>query len=155
VPTTVAYRAGKARLHSWGFECPGIGNIGTGMAVKDMFKFYLDNNYQRDKSSRNPEDAPDTLDDVILWYTDFLNALYHHIVEYLQKGFDLDLNSTTAEFIFSLPTSWSNNHQLARIFREIVSSTEFGAGNVIMKLTEGEAAAVFTAKHHKRTFRVS
>jgi hypothetical protein len=123
------------------------------MVVKDMFKFYLDNSYQRDGSGRNFEDAPDTLDDVALWYKDFLTALYDHIIDYLQN--DLDLKSTTVEFIFSLPTSWNDKSKLARIFREIVSNTGFGVDNVIMRLTEGEAAAVFTAKHHKKKFKVS
>ncbi|KAF8852058.1 hypothetical protein BDZ45DRAFT_807834 [Acephala macrosclerotiorum] len=153
VPTQVGYKAGEKGIHSWGFECPSFGNIGRGMAIKDMFKFYLDDYFLGGKFQRTPEETP-KLENVKSWYTDFLTALYAHIIQFLQERLRIDVRSTPIEFVFSIPTSWKDKDLSVRCFRELVDSAGFGrAGNVIMELTEGEASAVFTAKHLGHEFQ--
>lgn len=153
VPTIVGYKAGEKGIHSWGFECPSLENIGRGMAIKDMFKFYLDDYFLREKFQRNPEETP-KLENVKSWYTDFLAALYAHIIQFLQERLRIDVRSTPIEFVFSIPTSWKDKDLIVRCFRELVDSAGFGrAGNVSMELTEGEASAVFTAKRLEHEFQ--
>jgi hypothetical protein len=155
VPTKVAYKAGIARMRSWGFNCPSIEDIGVGMAVKDMFKFYLDKRFLNDTFENNLEAAPGTIDDVMSWYSDFLSALYDHIVKCLQDKWPVDFDLKKVEYIFGLPTSWKDNVPLVQLFRQIVEKSGFGTGNVIIRLTEGEASAVFTAKNLEHKFKVS
>lgn len=154
VPTKVGYKAGEKGIDSWGFECPSLENISRGMAIKDMFKFYLDGNFLGEKFQRNPEEIP-KFEDVKSWYTDFLAALYAHIIQFLWERLRVDVKLTPIEFIFSIPTSWKDKDLMVRCFRDLVDIAGFGrAGNVIMELTEGEASAVFTAKHLWHEFQV-
>ncbi|KAI9767085.1 MAG: hypothetical protein M1840_005873 [Geoglossum simile] len=149
VPTRLAYKAGNTRPHSWGFGCPSLEDVGPAMAVKELFKFYLDKPNLVDSFKKNPEAAPGTSRDVITWYTDFLTALYSHIVTHLKAPpWNVDWNSAKVEFIFSLPTSWKGKDKLVEDFEDIVKEAGFGSeGNcsAVMGLTEGEAAAVSTA----------
>ncbi|KAF8847414.1 hypothetical protein BDZ45DRAFT_754923 [Acephala macrosclerotiorum] len=133
VPTKIAYKAGEIGIDSWGFKCPELENIDRGIAIKDMFKFSLDTGSVRDASN---------LENVKLWYRDFLDALYTHIIRYLRERLRIDITSTSIDFIFSIPTLWREKDLLVRTFHELVDKAGFGViGNVIMELTEGEASA--------------
>ncbi|CZR65459.1 uncharacterized protein PAC_15359 [Phialocephala subalpina] len=145
VPTRVAYKAGKAAYHSWGFKCPELEEVGPAMAVKEMFKFHLDKWFLKEDHQRG-QDGGFELEDVKLWYKDYLSALYSHIVQCLREKWKVDVGLTTVEYIFSIPTLWSKEDQLVQTFRELVEATGFGDGYVIMNLTEAEASAVSTAK---------
>lgn len=154
VPTKVGYNAGEIGLGSWGFECPAPENIPPGSAVKDLFKFHLDNSFLGRKFQRSPQTAP-KIENVKMWYIDFLTALHTHIIRFLRERLRIDVNSTPTEFIFSIPTSWNEDDLMVRCFRELVHAAGFEkAGNVIMELTEGEASAVFTAKYLGHKFQV-
>ncbi|RDL38603.1 uncharacterized protein BP5553_02943 [Venustampulla echinocandica] len=152
IPTQVTYRAATAaHVHSVGFECPSQEKIGTGMRLIGMFKFHLDDNFLRERHKNSQTTNTDTLDDVKFWYQTFLTALHGHISRQLQDIWKVDITLTRVEYIFSLPTSWQTNDILRKRFREIIHDSGFG-NDVTMELTEGEAAAVFTAKHHSREF---
>jgi hypothetical protein len=144
-------------MDSWGFSCPSFGDVPPGMAVKDLFKFYLDS-YFLAESFRN-RDAPGTIQDVKIWYRHFLKALHGHIVAHLESDWSVDWDSTKIEYIFSLPTSWRYKIKLIEQFEEIVKKAGFGVGDncsVAIELTEAEATAVYTAytlQHNK--FKVS
>jgi len=125
------------------------------MAVKDMFKFYLDKTFLRDKFEGNFEAAPGNLDDVVLWFGDFLRELYAHIKKYLQDIWKVDFNLTKVEYIFGLPTSWKDNYKLVQLFRSTAVEAGFRTDNIILDLTEAEASAIFTAKHTDEEFKVS
>ncbi|CZR55854.1 uncharacterized protein PAC_05742 [Phialocephala subalpina] len=151
VPTRLTYKAGEVDIHSWGFSCPELGNLGPGMAIKDMFKFYLDTYFVKQKFLRASENAP-KLKDVKSWYAHFLGALHNHIMHYLQEQLIIDVHLTTIEFVFGIPTIWTDD-ALLQCFRELVDSAGFAeTGTVIMEMTEGEAAAVFTAKSRDHSF---
>ncbi|CZR50401.1 uncharacterized protein PAC_00273 [Phialocephala subalpina] len=153
VPTKVGYKAGEIGIDSWGFECPAPENIPPGSAVKDLFKFHLDNSFVGRKFQRSPQNAP-KIENVKMWYIDFLTCLHTHIIRFLRERLRIDVNSTPTEFIFSIPTSWNESDLMVRCFRELVHAAGFEkAGNVIMELTEGEASAVFTAKHLGHKFQ--
>lgn len=151
VPTKVAYTAGEIGIHSWGFGCPELGDLRGGQAVKDMFKFFLDTSKERFGPSQAVK-----LENVKLWYTDFLKALHAHIMDYLptKPRIDINNNSTSIEFVFSIPTRWKDDDELLQKFRDIVDDAGFG-DHVKMDLTEGEAAAVFTFDQLKHKFQVS
>jgi len=157
VPTKVAYKAACARNpHSWGFECPPLEDVGPAMAVKDLFKFYLDERFLRESFERNPQAIPGTIEDVKLWYRDFLSVLHAHISSHLTNPpWLVDLDSTKVEYIFGLPTSWKDDVRLVKAFTQVVGESGFGTNNVIMGLTEGEAAAVYTAKNLEHKYKVS
>ncbi|KAE8449334.1 hypothetical protein EG329_008235 [Mollisiaceae sp. DMI_Dod_QoI] len=153
VPTRVAYTAGEIGIHSWGLGCPELGEIGRGVAIKDMFKFFLNEHFVKGKFPAIPHQAP-KIENVRMWYEDFLTALYHHIVSQLREIENIDLKLSHIEFIFSIPTAWLDNDQVLQEFRKLVDRAGFSKiGDVIMRLTEGEAAAVFTAKRLEDRFQ--
>lgn len=154
VPTKVTYTAGEKGMTAWGCECPAIEKLHQGMATKDMFKFCLNPVYLEIKFETNPDDAP-KVENVSLWYEDFLCALYLHIIDYIRLVLGIDPNLTSFEFTFSIPTSWKDDDHLVLAFRELVKLAGFdGRGSVIMELTEGEACAVFTANKLQKQFQV-
>jgi hypothetical protein len=158
VPTKVAYEAGRAHNpHSWGFGCP-LEDVGPAMAVKGLFKFYLDKHVLKESFKKNPRAILGTIEDVKLWYKDFLSVLHNHISSHLtltNPSWPADPDSMKVEYIFSLPTSWKDDVSLVETFKQIIGETGFGTDNVIMGLTEGEAAAVYTAKNLGHKYKVS
>lgn len=75
-------------------------------------------------------------------------------MHYLREQSIIDEHLTPIEFVFSIPTIWTDD-ALLQCFRELVDSSGFAAtGTVIMEMTEGEAAAVFTAKSQDHSFEV-
>lgn len=124
------------------------------MRLIDMFKFHLDDALLGQRYTNVPGRTPDTLDDVKYWYRTFLTALYNYIAGELRDVWNVDTTLTRVEYNFSLPTSWKDNERLIRRYREIIHDSGFG-NDVRMELTEGEAAAVFTAKHYGQELTVS
>jgi hypothetical protein len=159
VPTRLAYKAGNSRIHSWGFACPSLEDVGPGMGVKELFKFFLDKPTLVECFKKNPKATPGTFRDVVLWYTDFLTALYGHIVTHLKDPpWLVDCNSTKIEYIFSLPTLWKDKDKVLGDFEEIVKEAGFGTDencSVVVGLTEGEASAVSTAESIEHKYKVS
>jgi hypothetical protein len=149
VPTAVAYRAGNIKNTSWGFGCPPPNKIPRSMAVKDLFKLYLDPAVLKSVFHGAPEYAPGTIADVHMWFRDFLQELYGYISKYLDNWFADDWRHSTVEYIFSVPTTW-NDLAVVEDFKEIVREAGFGESenhSVIIGLTEAEAAAAYTAKN--------
>ena len=124
------------------------------MDVKELFKFFLDERVLRQTFENNPQALPETIDDVKLWYKGFLRVLNDHISRQLTKSpWLVDWDLTKVEYVFSLPTSWKNDVRLVQAFKDIVKESGFGTHNV--RLTEGEAAAVYTAKNLQHEYKVS
>ncbi|KAI9760223.1 MAG: hypothetical protein M1840_002585 [Geoglossum simile] len=149
VPTAVAYRAGNMANTSWGFGCPPPNKIARSMAVKDLFKLYLDPAVLERVFRDAREYAPGTIDDVRMWFRDFLRELYGYIWEYLDAQFRDDWRTSAVEYIFSVPTTW-NDPAVVEDFRKIVRAAGFGENkrhSVTIGLTEAEAAAAYTAKN--------
>jgi hypothetical protein len=153
VPTTLAYKAGHIHPRSWGFECPSLENVGRGMCIIELFKFILDPEVLGEHLEDRPEDAPENID-VKKWFTDFLSALYKHIVAHLEAPPWEVSYSTKIEYIFGLPTMWRNKDALIGDFRGVVKNAGFTTGDFTFRLTEAEASAVYTAKSEKRKYKV-
>ena len=152
VPTRVGYRAGSKRYVSWGFGCPEAGSTRHGIAVMDCFKLYLDPVFLRDTFKNIPKEEPWKDEDVQMWFTDFLSALHQHIIEHVGSALGYpgagNWKSNTVEYIFSVPTTWSDS--VIGTFRKVVEEAGFGEGkeySVTIELTEAEAAAVYTAEN--------
>ncbi|KAI9768634.1 MAG: hypothetical protein M1840_004831 [Geoglossum simile] len=147
VPTLVAYRAGAFSIHSWGFECPPIEEVGLAMSVKGLFKFLLDENRLEHMNQLNPL-YQEKIANVKGWFKDFLTALHDYIAAYLEDVWHVDWNSTKVEYIFSLPTLWKDDDTLIQSFDAVVKLA-FKPGenrSVAIGMTEGEACAIYTAK---------
>lgn len=153
VPTAVGYRAGTKVFTSWGFGCPPPGKLERGEAVKDCFKLFLDPEFL-EKTFKDSAGCPVgrygdvRSDDVRDWYKDFLTGLYKHIGEYISSSFELaDWGKHTVDFLFSVPTTWEGS--VTNEFKKIVKEAGFGKDSeghsVNIRLTEAEAAAVYTA----------
>ncbi|KAH0556552.1 hypothetical protein GP486_005589 [Trichoglossum hirsutum] len=156
VPTTLAYKAGYGRPRSWGFECPSFENLGGGIGIIELFKFWLDPEVLRAHITAESKDAPEDID-VKKWFTDFLSALHKHIVAHLELPYwRVSRHSTKIEYIFGLPTMWGGRKEPIDDFKEIVKNAGFITSencSVTFRLTEAEASAVYTAKSLKRKYK--
>lgn len=150
VPTQVCYRAGYKR-YRWGFECPAPSELERTMDVIEYFKLYLDPALLGRRIDL--ENFPIYQEEnVQMWWEDYLKALYGHIAEHINtalREYGLgDWKSNRIEYIFSIPTTWAGS-RVIEVFRKIVKKAGFGEyenHSVHIKLTEAEAAAVYTAK---------
>jgi hypothetical protein len=153
VRTAVAYRAGGVGVHSWGVGCPAPEDVPREMAVKENFKLFLDESYM-EKAFRDLEGAlgvrprfeTPKIEEVKLWYRDFLRMLYLYITDYFEKKFKHEWKVMRVEYLFSVPTTWSEDI-VVRDYREIAKEAGFGMkGNdsLIIGLTEAEASAAYT-----------
>ena len=124
-----------------------------GEAVKDCFKLFLDPEFS-EKILKDSASCPAgrygdvRYNDVRDWYKDFLTGLYKHISEYISSSFELaDWGKHTVDFLFSVPTTWEGS--VSNEFKTIVKEAGFGKDgeghSVDIRLTEAEAAAVYTA----------
>jgi hypothetical protein len=158
VPTTLTYKAGNGCPRSWGSACPPLGNIGRGMGIIELFKFFLDEKILKELCKDSPEDAPGDIGDVRKWFTDFLSALHKHIEAHLEAPpWGVSWHSTKIEYIFALPTLWKNEDALIDSFKDVVKNAGFNPStncSVTFRLTEAEASAVYTAEILKRKYRV-
>jgi hypothetical protein len=128
------------------------------MGVRGWFKLFLDEEILKGSLDTYESDLM-TIDDVRMWYTHFLTALYEHIASYLQgPPWWVDLGSTNVDYIFSLPTSWKDKSKLTEDFKGIAKLAGFGRRencSLTIGLTEGEASAVYTAASLEHRYRVS
>ena len=148
VPTVVAYEAGRRRNTSWGFECPMGFMFGSSRAVRDKFTLYLDPTLLSLVHQVYTEDIFGSLEDVEMWFEDFLRSLYKHIVRYFIEFFKInDWKSYNVEFVFSVPIIWDSSAVIPS-FRAILARAGFGEAEehtISTELTEEEAMAKYAS----------
>lgn len=80
------------------------------------------------------------------YFKDFLRALHAWIEDILSREFDID--NTTIEYIFSVPTTWKSSGNDVEAFKQCVREAGFEKRSnkrfFTMGLTEAEATAVYT-----------
>jgi hypothetical protein len=156
VPTKVCYFAGRAsrpgeRLcEEWGYKCLEP-PFPRGIDVIENFKLYLDEDFLRNDQEKEKDRYIEyRIEDIELWYTDFLSALYEHIQKEIisRPAFQItNLAAIQVEYIFSYPMAWKDN--VISRFKRLIESAGFGIlpkHKVIIGPSEAEAAAVYTAK---------
>lgn len=91
-------------------------------------------------------------------YTDYFNCLYRTIEQRLSGEVAGTWADAKIEFIFSVPTTWRPDPpDTVQRFKKIIYNAGFGqfaSHNVVIGLTEAEAAAVHTARSAPGIFRV-
>ncbi|KAI9771495.1 MAG: hypothetical protein M1840_002115 [Geoglossum simile] len=140
VPTKLTYDSGT--LTSWGFLCnaPHVDD-NPNRETYQWFKLLLNPNYL--ETMRDV-----TIHDVRRRYKDYLHCLYQHIEWHLDKRQRSPMWRGRVEFIFSVPTTWTNQSMIAD-YRALIREAGFGSGRdheVEIGLTEAEAAAVFATR---------
>ncbi|KAG4260177.1 hypothetical protein FPRO04_08723 [Fusarium proliferatum] len=154
VPTALAKKS-----RDWGFLCDDMAED----EKWKLFKPLLDPEHHQLQAERNGDKPwiPEKLSEVHQHVIRYLNHIYNHISEVIPLSIRNDLTlseelrkkseiwaSMKVEFIFSTPTTWSP--PITQRFRGLVFEAGFGEGknhNVVLGLTEAEAAAVFA---HRR-----
>jgi len=124
---------------------------------KEYFKIFLDPKEFQRVMQKAPEIAPASMEEVEKMYTDYLTCLYNHISSTLsvQEFPDRPWAKVAVNFIFSVPTTWTSQSVVER-FRRITQAAGFGSvtsHQVIVGLTEAEAAAVHVSKGQPNLFR--
>ncbi|KAI5795049.1 hypothetical protein EDC01DRAFT_629803 [Geopyxis carbonaria] len=149
VPTRIAYQTQQRVFKPWGFLCDpdATGTSGafnpSNYEVKEYFKLLLEDDIREFAVA---QDGPTSLE-VQQWFTDFLSALYEWVQQVLSHEFrQQNFGNATVEYIFSVPTTWSNQSVVDR-FKVCIREAGFGRLNnhfFTIGLTEAEAAAVYT-----------
>jgi hypothetical protein len=157
VPTRVAYMTDHKGPTAWGFIRPKRRET-----VEKYFKLSLDPSLLLSAEQTDPDDEDFNIEDVRKWFTDFLGALRDWINQTLEKEYGVSLasESTTVEYVFSVPTTWNTN--VVSDYEKIINNAGYNkaAGHTAkIGLTEAEAAAVYTsidhAKSGQKKFQVS
>jgi hypothetical protein len=147
VPTAICYSAGHKGIKSWGYLCPSPGEIERRMNVLKNFKLYLDKNFL--ERTDGSEDRIGTHEDVQMWFVDFLTALYKHVAQHICAELRLDSwELQIVHYIFTVPTTWET--AVAELLETVARRAGFGKEerhSVEIKLTEAEAAAVYSASN--------
>ncbi|KAF2851970.1 hypothetical protein T440DRAFT_447442 [Plenodomus tracheiphilus IPT5] len=157
VPTVIVYPTGSNNPSSWGFLSETTAETSAeDKEYKEWFKTCLDPEKLRQKQYEDPEGAPESLEEVEKWYSDYLRKMY----EYLSFKLGGELSGVgwedaRIEFIFSVPTTWAP-FPTVESFRTIAQQVGFGSHmNHVMSigLTEAEAAAVHVSTEAPGIFR--
>ncbi|KAK2875390.1 hypothetical protein FQN49_001639 [Arthroderma sp. PD_2] len=157
IPSRIAYPNENYRIqeNKWGFQ------VESGMASYSWTKLLLDNNSQATKFDDETlafqkEAGMPILNlpqgkDAVTVVADFLEAVYKHTINVLEKQITADvLAITPMEFWFTMPAIWSDGAQHAT--REAAKRAGFGSrpGDNISMISEPEAAAIAALKEHTR-----
>lgn len=157
VPTVVVYPFDSPEPSSWGFLSETAAETtAEDKDYKEWFKTCLDPEELRQKQYKDPEGAPESLQEVEKWYGDYLRKMY----EYLSFKLGGELSNISwedakLEFIFSVPTTWAPVPTVEN-FKRIVKKAGFGSRashKVTIGLTEAEAAAVHVSTEAPGIFR--
>jgi hypothetical protein len=151
VPTVLCYPRGSSRASSWGFVSESeLESIGGDKEYVDWFKNFLDDKVLRAAQKKAPEHCPRSMSDVEKWYVDYMSHLYQHIKSKLgsiaELPSDKTWESSTIEFIFSVPTTWLP-HTVERFRALLVRAgyNRYPRHSIAVGFTEAEAAAVCTS----------
>lgn len=139
VPTRIQYDERTGQVKKWGFQC---NPDEEGADIKEFFKLHLDPTYKDPRPTR-----PSTAD-ARRWFGDYLRCIYSHIRGIFSDSFPRWTAQRT-EFVFSVPTTWSNPSMIADL-EGIARDAGFGSDGAehrtIIGLTEAEAAAVYASQ---------
>lgn len=167
VPTSIMYTAGDRRVRYWGFAVPTLSQL-QHMAIKRYFKFCLNQKTLDELNVLLEEQGQEIeeIENVKMWYTDYLKKLHEHIISHLQETQPQTLGDsrrrpvewgrTKVEYHFSLPTEWRDNASLIEVFRSVIQDAGFGSMEntlINIELTEAVASAVYTVKTMGSEFR--
>lgn len=157
VPTVIVYPSGSTEPSSWGFLSETAAETtAEDKEYKEWFKTCLDPEKLYRKQIEDPEGAPENLQQVEMWYEDYMRKMY----EYLSFKLGGELagvgwEEARIEFVFSVPTTWAPVPTVEN-FKSIVKKAGYGvhAGHVVtVGLTEAEAAAVHVSTEAPGIFR--
>ncbi|TAQ90476.1 hypothetical protein B7494_g1204 [Chlorociboria aeruginascens] len=148
VPTKLAYPLDGGSEPRWGFLCDSDDESHEVAVVREHFKIYLDQDSLTAARTRGVRDIPETVDEAIKLTQDYLRQIYQH-VKFSLESMTGSWKERKVEFVFSLPTTWSNLDTTNK-FKEAIKKAGFTADNpekhsAQLELTEAEAAAVYVA----------
>ena len=128
------------------------------MDVKEYFKLFLDDRVLAKAFEGRPDECP-KIEEVQLWFQDYLREVYNHISSYFMSEFRCtsdEWSLVPVEYIFSVPTTWTE-HSVIENYREVARLAGFGAGrshSLEIGLPESEASAIWTAGDRGYEFQV-
>ncbi|KAF8866590.1 hypothetical protein BDZ45DRAFT_578820 [Acephala macrosclerotiorum] len=145
VPTLLLYGRDNS-VRSWGFGCQSYSK------KKEWFKRYLDERLLEEDIARHKEYFPgheppfSSIEEVRKCYQDYMESLYYHVSEKIQKN--ESWTDKRVEFMFSLPATFTTT-EITNSLRPLLTNAGFGTDgrhhSVSFGLTEPQASAVFTA----------
>jgi len=141
---------------AWGFIRPKRRET-----VEKYFKLSLDPSLLPTAEETDPDYEDFNIEDVRIWFTDFLGALRDWINQTLEKEYGVSLasESTMVEYVFSVPNTWNTN--TVSDYEKIIENAGYSkaAGHTAkIGVTEPEARAVYAsinrAKSGQKKFQV-
>lgn len=148
MPSKLIY-APNLGVRKWGFLC----DTQVGFEEQDheevfeWFKIYLDQTYVDRAKRHGLTDTPQSVQEAKKLTVDYLREVYKQtkrVIEMMSGPW----SNKHVEFIFSMPTTWTNQAILNE-FKSVIQESWFGSEpthTAKLELTEAEAVAVYTVK---------
>ncbi|KAJ2899464.1 hypothetical protein MKZ38_003021 [Zalerion maritima] len=153
VPTILIYNY-NGSLSTWGFMCEDDDDRAhMGKTRREFFKIFLDQETLDAAHQHGLTQAPKNTGEAQVLVTEYLRQIYTHVKETIETQLGLRMrggwSQLAVEFVFSVPTTWTNL-SIINTFKSIICDAGFGSEglrhNAVIDLTEAEAAAVATVK---------
>lgn len=153
VPSKIIYARNQA-VGKWGFLCDTQDNFEEQGQVFEWFKIYLDQTNVDRAKRHGLTDTPGSVQEAKKLTTDYLREVYNQtkrVIEMMSGPW----SNKRVEFIFSMPTTWTNQAILNE-FKAVIRDAGFGSEQTHtakLELTEAEAVAVYTVKTAQTRFQ--
>jgi hypothetical protein len=151
VPTLICYSRQTGAVASWGFSAETeIERDNGDLKYAEWFKVLLDENMFKQMKEKDPENTPESIYEVEMWFLDYLKLLYRHI-ETRMANTELPSENpwkvALVEFIATVPSTWSPHTTVDRFKQLLVRAgfDQYPNHSVSVGFTEAEAAAVSTS----------
>ncbi len=146
VPSKVIYGRNRT-VGKWGFLCDAQDEFDEQGQVFEWFKIYLDQAMVDRAKRHGLADTPKSVEEAKQLTTDYLHEVYNQIKRVIEM-MSGPWSNKRVEFIFSMPTTWTNQAILNE-FKTVIQASGFGREamhTAKLELTEAEAVAVYTVK---------
>lgn len=123
VPSKIIYTQNKA-VRKWGFLCDAQDDFDEPEQIYEWFKIYLDQ-ANVDRAKRHDlTDTPQSVQDAKKLTTDYLRKVYNQ-TKLVIEGMSGPWSTKRVEFVFSMPTTWTNQAILNE-FKDVIRESGFG-----------------------------
>ena len=135
-----------------------VENDNGDLRYAEWFKVLLDEDMFNQMKEKDPENTPESIQEVEKWFLDYLKLLYRHIETRMantELPEEKPWRSALVEFIASVPSTWSPHSTVAKFKQLLIRAgfEQYPYHSVSVGFTEAEAAAVSTTVEAPGVFK--
>ncbi|CAI4219292.1 unnamed protein product [Parascedosporium putredinis] len=159
VPTVLIHNANNT-VSSWGFNCEDDEDSHGSKRRRELFKIFLDHATLEEAQRKGVSNLPSSTAEAEGFVSDYLKQVYACVKDKIESEMGLSPYGSwghlAVEFLFSVPTTWTNQG-IVNSFNRIIYDAGFGREGprhkALVDLTEAQAAAVATLLYSTINFQ--